>query len=147
MTDWPTARTAIAGILGGVSIDVPDSFTIARVYPTQHANVVDFPCFQIMDAPRRAVRRPGGGREKSYDVRLRFMVKDADLDHADAIIDAFEEATIDAFDSAVTLGLGGGYHVVEGPNWEEKQVFEETKARGVEGTLIVMLKDAINFGP
>lgn len=148
MTDWPTARTQIEGILAGVSIGDPVSLTIERVYSTQHANVVEFPCFQIRDAPRRVVRRPGSGREKTYDVRLRFMVKDADLEQADAIIDAFEEASITAFDTAVTLDLGGGYFVIEGPNWEEKQTFEEVKgARGVEGSLIVMLKDAINFQP
>jgi hypothetical protein len=144
MTDWLTARTAIAGILADVTITTPIKASVRRVYESQHANPVDFPCFQIYDVPRRTVRPPGGSREKLYDIRLRFMVNDADLDRADAIIDAFEEAAITAFDTRITLGLGGGYSVVEGPNWEEKATFDDTTKRGVMGLLVVKLKDPIN---
>jgi hypothetical protein len=131
----------------GVSITSPIAASIVRVYQTPPRSVDDTPSVIIVDAARR-VLRGNGKREKRYDVRLRLVVRDADRSRGFEIADAFEEALINTFDGAVRLGLSDNYHVIEGPNWEEK--FDQMPDSGkpdytVDGTLVLALFDAKAF--
>jgi len=150
-TDWTyTALTAIQGIIETVNISTPIVQQIERVYTYRSGKEADYPCVILSNPPgKRTLRGPSGYRQKLYDVELELAVKDADLDRAAAILDAYEEAIIDAFDAAVTLGLGSGYHVVSGPDWQPAR---EGPAPGsgvpvtsAWGMLTVKMVDAKNY--
>jgi hypothetical protein len=99
---WRDSRDRIAALLATVAITEPAENSIQRVYETPPATVQDVPCF-IIYPPALTVERGSSLRIKSYTVRLRLLVMDADADRAADFADAFREATIDVFDADVTL--------------------------------------------
>jgi len=119
MTTWSAARDAIAAILDSVAITVPVATSIKRVYTYRTGAETEFPCVVISSPPAKRVERgPGGYRAKTYDVDLHLMVRDAEIARAADILDAFEEAIIDAFDNAVALNFAAsGYMLLSGPDW------------------------------
>lgn len=148
-TSWSTARTAIASIIEAVSITTPIAESIKKVFQTQPANIADFPCVIIMGAAKR-VTRPPSLRSKYYDVRVRLVIRGADLARSADVIDAFEEAIIDAFDNAVKFNLAGeNYLLMEGPNWEEPGMFDigGQAHSGADAILSIKLQDAKAFAP
>src|SRR3990167_8161155 len=102
---WTDIRAAIVARLELVSITSPVAQTVKKVYATPPPAIQDLPCF-IIYPPRAVIARGAGGRTKLYTVRCRLLVKDADLDRAADLADAYREAAIDAFDADVVLFNG-----------------------------------------
>lgn len=121
-TNWLTARAEIASVLTGVAITSPISATILRVFETPPKQVSDFPCVIIVGASKADPIRSSGLRQRDYTARLRLIVNDADINRAADIIDAFEEAIIDAFDANLTLN--GKVSNLNGPRWNEPGVVD-----------------------
>lgn len=146
---WFLARNAIATILNAVTITDPITASIKAVYQYRQDTETDFPCVVLPDPPgKRIVRGPSGFREKLYIVEIQLLAKDADTDREANILDAFEEAIIDAFDNAVTLGLFSGFSIVEGPNWEAagRTTLRDSSVAGIAlGSLMLKMVDATNF--
>lgn len=142
---WLEARAQIAAVLGGVSITSPIEQTIARVYESPPGTFQDLPCFVIHPPAVEVSRSAGGLRRKTYTVRLRLLVTDADKDQASAIVDAYREAALDAFDSA--LALKGTADAVQGPRADEATSFEYTSGRypGVDLFLTVQFTETRSF--
>lgn len=147
-TNWLTARAAIASIIGAVSITAPVAMSVRRVHETQPDAIADWPCVVISGASMRVVRGSSGTRIKTYEVRLQLVARDADVRREEEILQAFSEAMVNAFDAKTRLGLADNYHVVEGPNWHEPGRLElgGVGMGGMEGTLIVEMKDVVTFG-
>jgi hypothetical protein len=149
MTTWNAARDAIATVLAGVSISAPVTAQIKKVHKYRDVAETDFPCVVMPNPPGKVVSRgPSGYRNKLYNVLIQVLVRDADKDREAELLDAFEEAIIDAFDNAVTLGLFSGYSVVEGPNWDAAgivQISDSVAAAGANGTLVIKMLDGKNF--
>lgn len=148
-TGWPLAWNAIATVLRGISITDPISASIIKVYPYRNQTETDFPCVVMPNPPGKTWRRgPGGFRERFYVVPLELLVTDADAERAAQILDSFEEAIGDAFDAAVSLGVGAGsIHIVEGPNWEpgKGSIPEASAASIVTGSLMLNITEAKNY--
>lgn len=149
MTTWNAARDALATKLAAVTITSPISASIKKVYKYRPDGETDFPCVVLASPPAKRVERgPSGLRDKYYDVTMQLLVRDADVDRAAEILDAFEEAIIDAIDDAVTLGLFSGYHVTRGPDWDAAgyvALSDSTLATAATGVLSLRMKDAKNF--
>lgn len=149
---WDTARAQLVTILGAVSITTPIAASIKRVYPYRPANQADFPCVVLRNPPGKTlIGRGGATRKVRYDVPIEVYVRDADLQRAGAILDAFEDAITDAFDSAVTLDLGAGMHVQSGPDWQpaDEVALSEgssTPATYARGILTLVISEAKSFG-
>lgn len=149
MTTWVSARDAMATLLGAVTITVPLSASIKAVYKYRDQIETDFPCVVMPNPPGKRVERgPSGYRVKLYDVVFQILARDSDMNRGAEILDAFEEAIIDAFDSSVTLGLFAGYHVVSGPNFEPAGMTtleDASEAALASGTVTLKMVDAKNF--
>lgn len=147
MADYLTARAAIAGIIDAVTIQAPAVAAIERVYETRpDGQALDtFPCVLITGYTSRYLRG-AGKRERQYVVGLRLAVMPGNNTTMHAILEAFKEAIGVAFDARTTLGLGGNYHVVEGPNWTMREPIVDGGATWDEGELVISIKDAASFG-
>lgn len=120
--NWLTARAEIANILTGVAITAPLAQSIKRVYETPPKQASDEPYIIIIGTAKADPVRSSGLREREYTARLRLVVKDADINRAADIIDAFQEAIIDAFDQ--NLSLNGKVSNLNGPQWLEAGVVD-----------------------
>lgn len=99
---WRTARARIAVLLKGVAITSPATASILRVFETPPAQVSDFPCIIILGAEKAIDRSTT--RRREYVAHLRLVVRDADLNRAADLLDAFQEAIDDTFDANLTIG-------------------------------------------
>ena len=148
-TGWPLARNAIATVLMGLAITDPISTSIKAIYQYRDDTETDFPCIVLANPPgKRIVRGPSGYRDKLYVVEMQLLAKDADSDREAHILDSLEEAIIDAFDNAVTLGLFSGFSIVEGPNWEAagRTQLQDSSVAGIAlGSLMLKIVEAKNF--
>lgn len=146
---WQLARNAIATILTGLSITEPISASIKAVYQYRDITETDFPCVVMPNPPgKRIARGPSGYRDKLYVVELQVLAKDADVEREAQILDSLEEAIIDAFDQAVTLGLFSGFSIVEGPNWEPagRTALQDNSTAGIAvGSLVLKMVEAKNY--
>ena len=95
---WSSARARIVVLLATLKLAEPVLSTIAKVYPTPPPTIGDLPCFVIYP-PALKVERGPGIRIKTYTVRLRLLVTDADLEQAADLVDAYREAVVDVFDT------------------------------------------------
>lgn len=149
MTTWIAARDAIATIVGAVSITVPITTNIKKVYKYRPDAETDFPCVVMPNPPGKRVERgPSGYRSRLLDVVIQVLVRDADVDRQAEILDNLEEVIITAFDSAVTLGLFAGYHVVSGPNFDpagSTTLSDSVTAAIATGVITLKLTDGSNF--
>lgn len=150
MVDYIAARDAIASIIGAVSITDPISASIdGRVAVHNDGRTVEeMPAVVIVGYEARYLRPAGHTRKRIYTVGLRLVVREADDAAATPmheVLDAFKEAIGAAFDSKITLGLGGGYHVIEGPNWIQREPVSDGGALWDEGEIIIELGDARTF--
>ncbi len=150
MTTWTAARDAIATILEGVSITSPIETTIKKVYKYRDDAAVDFPCVVMPNPPGKKVERgPSGYRTRTLEVLFQVLARDADINREAEIMDALEEAIITAFDSAVTLNLFSGYHVMAGPDFEpagRTPMGANSVPTGiVNGMITLKLTDGTNF--
>lgn len=100
---WAAVKARVVVTLATVNITAPITQTIKRVYPNPPGTIQDFPCFIIYPPAVEVERRPSGWRKNTYIVRLRCVVSDQDMDQAAALVDAYREATITAFDADTTL--------------------------------------------
>lgn len=134
---WADAKTKIVTVLEGIS-------GIVRVYANPVESVADLPCIIVYPPALRLVRGMSQ-RRKEYTVRLRLLVRDADLATAAGELDAFRELTVDAFDNALTLS--GTATVIDGPNAEEAGRFPYGGHEyvGIDFLLTVTLKEAKAF--
>lgn len=114
---WRAARAEIAALLVNVAITDPDSQTIKRVYLTPHKTATDIPAVIIVGVAKGEPIRSSGLREREYTARLRLVVRDADIQRAADLIDAFQEAITDVFDQNLTLN--GKVSNLNGPQWLE----------------------------
>jgi len=148
MVDYISARDAIAAILGTVAITTPIAASIQTVDVTPDAMAVEkAPAFVLVGYESRWLRAPGGTRRRIYTVGIRLIVRETTGAPMQEILEAFKEATGAAFDSKITLGLGGGYSVVEGPNWIQREPVYDGGSLWDEGEIIVELGDSATFGP
>lgn len=115
--NWLIARAEIATILTGVAITTPLAQSIARVYETPPKIAPDFPCIIIVGTAKGEPERSADIRTREYTSRIRLLVKDADVNRAADIIDAFEEAIVDRFD--INLTMNGKVSNLHGPSWLE----------------------------
>lgn len=120
--NWLTARAEIASILNGVAITVPIASSIKRVYETPPKQASDEPYLIIIGTTKAEPQRSSGLRSREYTARIRLVVKDADINRAADIIDAFQEAIVDAFDQNLTLN--GKVSNLNGPQWLEAGVVD-----------------------
>lgn len=143
--NWLTARAEIATILTGVAITSPIAASIVRVYQHPKTNVTDFPSVMIVGVAKGEPERSSGLREREYTARIRLMVEDADLERQDELIDAFEEAIIDAFDANLTLN--GKVSNLNGPQWLEPGPIEAggLNRAGADGLMRFRMFDAPGF--
>ena len=101
---WSDIRARLAVVLDAIAVTSPSAESIKRVYLTSPATVEDLPCFIIYPPAVEVERRPGGWRVNKYGpLRLRCLVRDADVAVAVDFLDAFREATIAAFDAEIRL--------------------------------------------
>jgi hypothetical protein len=106
----------------------------------------EWPCFIIWPPALETDRRPGGWRVKNYTVRLTCVVADAELERANAYVDAFREATIDALD--VHLRLMETVDIASGPRIEEATT-ERIGGRAFtafDAFLTVRVSDTVTYG-
>ena len=131
---WAEAKTQIAVVLGGVAVTTPVAQTIKKVYTSPPGTLQDLPCFVIFPPACEIWRGSGGLRRKTYTVRLRLFV-----------VDAYREATMDAFDVAVTLNATADN--IQGPTAEEAAAFEYAgkKYTGMDFLLTVQLTELRTF--
>jgi len=142
------ARTAIAEVLRGVSITEPIDKTLTEVYEFRPdlGNVTKFPCAWVTGFASRTLRAHSMS-ETLYSIGIRLVVKPVGGAEMGELLDAFKEAIRTAFDAAVTLHLGGGYSLVEGPNWRNTEPEADGTSLWDEGDLIVKLTEAASFAP
>lgn len=149
---WNTARAQLVTLLGSVAITSPVTASIKRVYPYRPGNQADFPCIVLRNPPGKAlIGRGGATRKMRYDVPIEVYVRDADLERAGEILDAFEEAIVDVLDVNVTLDLGNGVVVQSGPDWlpsDEVALSEgmSTPATYARGVLTLVISETKSFG-
>lgn len=143
--NWLLARTEIASILNGVAITSPIATSIKRVYEHPKINVTDFPCVMIIGVAKSEPQRSSGLRSREYTARLRLMVEDSDIDRADDLIDAFEEAITDAFDQNLTLNAKVSN--LNGPQWLEPGPIDAggQARQGVDGFVRFTMDDDVVF--
>lgn len=144
---WADAKARIAVDLAAVAITSPITQTIKKVYTDPPGTIGDTPCFIIYPPALTVSRTSSSLRTKVYTVRLRLLVSDADLSRASALVDAYREAVVDAFDAEVALNFTAT--IIEGPNIEEAASFTYgAKAyTGMDCMLTVRLLEAANFQP
>jgi len=143
---WADAKARIVEVLEGVSITDPES-EIVRVYPNPPGTVQDVPCFIIYPPALTVVRQSSSLRKKVYTIRLRLLVTDADLATASALVDAYREAVVDAFDADLTLNFTAS--IIDGPNMEEAASFTygQRQFTGMDCILGITLMEAANYQP
>lgn len=144
MADYLTARAAIASIIGAVAISSPVVAALSgNVYETRPdgVDINRYPAVMITGYTSRYLRGPSSKRERMYSVGLLVLVKPIAGATAHAQLEALKEAIGTAFDAKITLGLGGGYHVIEGPNWLSKEPLEDGGITWDEGEILISLKD------
>lgn len=151
MATYTAARAAIAATIAAVAITDPDDVTIATVHETRPDAGVqgEAPSVLITGFAMRYQRGAGGKRERLYSVGLRLMVRPTALSAVpmQETLDALKNAISEAFDTKVTLGLGGGYSVVEGPNWSNTEPTSDGGVLWDEGEIIISIKDTATFTP
>lgn len=143
---WRDARARIAAILAAVMITDPVITPIKRVYQNPWETVEDAPCFIFIPPARKVERSSGGLRIKTYTLTMRCLVHDDDLERAADMVDAFAEATIDAFDSDLTLS--GTASDIKGPDAPQQAGGFEYAGRrfvGMDLVLTVVIKEARAF--
>lgn len=145
--NWLTARAEIAAILTGVAITSPINETIHRVYETPPKQASDYPCVIIIGTAKAAPERAMALRDREYTARLRLVVQDADINRAADIIDALQEAIIDAFDQNVTLN--GNVSNLIGPSWLEPGMIDAggQDQFGADAFVRFFMTDAVTFAP
>lgn len=121
---WTDAKARIKTLLEAVAITAPVAQTIKRVYADPPAAILDIPCFVIYPPAVVENARPSGMlRRQQYVARLRLFVKDADLDQAAALCDAYRSVVLGegtapgVFDVDVTLNQT--CVMIDGPTAEE----------------------------
>lgn len=143
---WADAKARIAVDLAAVAITSPVAQTIKRVYADPPESIQDLPCF-IIYPPALTVSRGSALRTKVYTVRLRLLVSDEDLSRASALVDAYREAIVDAFDVETALNLTA--ETIDGPSFEEAASFTygQRQFTGMDCMLTVILVDGVSFQP
>jgi len=143
---WADAKARIVAILEGVSITDPVS-EIKRVYPNPPGTIGDVPCVIVYPPALTVVRQSSSLRKKTYTIRLRLLVTDADLATASALVDAYREAVVDAFDADLTLNYTAS--IIDGPNMEEAASFTygQRQFTGMDCILGITLMEAANYQP
>ena len=119
---WSDALARVKTVLEAVEITSPVEKKIKRVYDFPPSTVQDTPAFVLFPPACTVERLPGLHREKVYTLRMRLLVHDTDVERGAAIVDAYREAVLDAFDSELTLN--GEATAIEGPSIEEPGVFD-----------------------
>lgn len=119
---WLLARDEIVSILTGLAITDPAAATLAKVYENHRNQITDFPCVIIMGAAKPDPVRSSALRDRSIEVRLRLVMRDADLHRTEAMLDAFQEAITTAFDG--NLALNGRVSNLNGPAWQEADTLD-----------------------
>lgn len=151
MADYLTARSAIATIIGAVAITTPVAVQIAHVYEfmPDSGSLNQFPSVVITGYQLRYVRGPSGKRERMYTIGLRLMTQPVAASAAQIqdTLDALKEAISAAFDAKIMLGLGGAYHVLEGPNWTSQTPVVDVGLAWDDGEILLSIKDAAVFTP
>ncbi|MDR7534659.1 MAG: hypothetical protein QN162_15165 [Armatimonadota bacterium] len=109
---WPEARAEIVRLLSGLSIAEPVPLSLRRVHEYPPESLQELPCAVMEIAGRQRLRSPSR-RETVYTARWWIVARDERSAPAGAVLDAFSEAVLDAFDGAVALG--GKATRVEGP--------------------------------
>ena len=149
MPSYIEARAAIAEIIREVRITEPDAIEIAHVYETRPDDgaIKLAPSVTITGYSMRYQRFPGSTRERRYTIGLRLFVRPASASQAtmQGILDALKDAISEEFDTKVTLGLSGGYSVVEGPNWNSEEPLYEGGGLLEDGEIIVLISDTATF--
>lgn len=148
MADYLTARAAIAAKLAAVSIATPVVTTIAQVDETGGDGgdaTMKAPAVRITGYSVRYRRGPSSQRERTYTIGLRLMVRPIAGATMRATLEALKEAISEKFDGAVTLGLGAGYHIVEGPNWIRNEPESDGGSVWDEGEIVLSIKDTVSF--
>jgi hypothetical protein len=142
---WLSARARIAVLLGKVELAEPVKSAIAKVYPTPPGTIGDLPCFIIYPPALKVERGQSGLRIKTYTVRLRLLVSDADLDQAADLVDAYREAVVDMFDTDVRLS--DSHTRIQGPTVEEAGQFTYggRDYTGMDCLLTVIIEEPRNF--
>lgn len=147
VADYLTARAAIASIIGAVTIASPVAAALSgNVYETRPdaQDINRYPAVVITGYTSQYLRGVGK-RERRYSVGLMVAVKPIDGATAEAQLQALKEAIATAFDAKVSLGISGGYHVIEGPNWISKESLEDGGITWDEGEILIALKDTAAF--
>lgn len=109
---WASARAQIIKVLSGLSITDPLPLSLRRVYEYPPEVLQELPCAVLEVSGRQRLRSPSR-RETVYTVRWWIVARDERTAPAGAVLDAFAEAALAAFDGAVALG--GTVTRVEGP--------------------------------
>lgn len=149
MANYTEARAAIATIIEAVTITAPAEVGIKTVYmgrPDAGA-YGDDPCVHLTGYTLRYLRGPGGTRERQYTIGMRLFVRPVPLYDTSMqdVLDALKDAISEAFDTKITLDIGGGFSVVEGPNWTSEEPTADGGGLWDEGEIIVLLSDASTF--
>lgn len=146
-TNWLTARAEIASILNGVAVAAPIATSLVRVFETPPKQVSDFPCVIIIGTAKAEPERAMAIRDRNYTARLRLIVQDADINRAADIIDALQEAIIDAFDANLTLN--GKVSNLTGPQWLEAGVVDAggQDQWGCDAFVRFLMTDSPTFAP
>ena len=142
---FEACRERIAAILGAISITSPVAASILRVYEMPPETVEDVPCFILFPPALKVERGSSGRRVKTYTLEMLCLVSDEAISDAAAIVDAFREAVVDAFDSDLTLNTTAT--LIEGPSVERGLAWKYAGRDfiGINCVLTVVLKEARAF--
>lgn len=113
---YDDARSRIATVLATISITVPLTASIERVYTDPPATLQDLPCFVMYGAEGEYDWTADGAAiaEEVETERFQLFIHDADLDRAANIVRGFQVATRNAFKTEPGLG---GHAVVRRLRW------------------------------
>lgn len=143
--NWLIARAEIKAVLENLSITNPIASTIQRVFESPPAQLSDFPCIMIVGTMKAEPDRSAMLQDRDYIAKIRLFVEDADIDRAYLIIDAFQEAILDAFNS--NLQLNGKVTNLHGPSWDFPGFLDAggREVRGAEGLVRFSMADSPAF--
>ena len=152
MSSYYDARSAIVSVLEGVSITSPQTVQIKKVWPyipDSGELQGNFPAVAIAGFTSVHQRGPSGTRYQTFGITIRLYVRPVSNKQAAMydMLDAFKLAISAAFDPAVTVNLGAGFHVVEGPNWVLQEPVKEAGTVSDDAVIVLKISDVVTFGP
>lgn len=126
----------------------PDAIGVNAVYKygvPEELETPDVPCWFNSWNLDPVLRMPSL-METIYNIRMQFLVYDANQNRAAEIAAAFLDVTLAAFNADITLGGTIAHHDLTGSSPTSVQVDLDKKYMGIDLVLTAYIKEAVTFG-